>query len=227
MSNLKIKNLTEFRADFQRLLIDCIDREYIADVAEDGSPCEQIESVAAVLAEEIRRSGYYSPRKCSEWLRGLPSALTVPFSNAEVILWFYDIGALSGADNRDQAIELYAKACNDGDQAVENLPDLYWEKLGSVLYSLINNNPALSMIDQVAHDARSWAVMVSYSDAVKLDAPPVPVMIHAENRDQAIENAPRRLAGLYPDLGSPRAFTVKSCERVHAADLETVNRIAL
>ena len=227
MTILKLKNLTEFRADFQRLLLDCIDRDYIADVAEDGTPCDRIETVAAVLAEEIRRSGYYSPRKCAQWLRGLPSALTVPFSNAEAVLWFYDIGALDGADNRDHALDLYVEGCDAGDPVVEDLPDLYWDKLGSVLYSLINNNAALHLIDQTCHDLRSWAVMVNYSDAVKLNAPPVPVMIHADNRDQAIENAPYRLAGLYTDLGSSRAFTVESCDRVHAADLKTVNRIAL
>ena len=62
-------------------------------------------------------------KACENWLRGLPSACTVPFMNYDACQWAMDVGILP--KNASEAVQ-------------GNYPDKYWASLASELSHMFN-----------------------------------------------------------------------------------------
>ena len=102
--------MKNFKTDFENLVINNIDLSGY-DVEQDGmTEQEQITFVLNCFKDEFEYKNNivrYPNRinRCSEWLRGLPSVLTVPFYNIEIDDFLLKIGMINENSSDNVLIE--------------------------------------------------------------------------------------------------------------------------
>lgn len=110
---------------FKTLLISCADNSGYNDL-ELVTDYDKVAFLADTITAELphlMQAGRVSQKQCSEWLRGLASACTVPFYNSDIIDWWCDCTGLSADSLSDDR-------CHD-------LVDEYWRSMAGALLVLI------------------------------------------------------------------------------------------
>jgi hypothetical protein len=103
---------------FQKLLIDCIGHEIT------GTTIEKLVIVKRIFESEMCGNGLKpSPRRIEDWLRGLCSTVSIPFTDFDIVTWHEK--------------ELGRKVKNDNEY--RKWVDRYWMQCGKTLYSMLYN----------------------------------------------------------------------------------------
>lgn len=190
------KTFHDFAPDFDRLVLQSIDFDYLAECTPSGKVGDWVH-VLHIINTEIKNRLNGNTKVTSavaeDYLRGLPTAVSIPFDNYEILQWLQSMGLIC----QDQSDEL--------DDDLEQIAiDLYWNFCGRRLAHLISrledNKPrlALKLIIDRAEISPAWVVRVAVNKPGKLYSAGsiiVPVLVEDCAFDMADSLACARLAG--------------------------------
>lgn len=121
-----MKTQTNFKTMYEQLIIDNIDLDGYG-IDNDGYLYDKIKTVYNIFkseyGHEVIRQGS-EVKAFKEWLTGLPSVLTVPFYNYDIL----NIGYINGLIKADAT-----------EEEEDKFLDEYWIKLANAFFTLKDN----------------------------------------------------------------------------------------